>query len=139
MPSPDDFPRTFGTTTLITSTADGTEISRITGNPIAAFLETKDMDFDARDARKLVDRIIVEVSEFAELEQVRLSVGTKNKLADSVDWLPEPFLLSEDAAPLFMRLNARYYRLRIESDSVGVFWRLASIEIFGVVSGRRFT
>jgi hypothetical protein len=131
-----EFPTTAGLTNVVIK-EDGDVIRQITGNPIAAFLETKDLDFDRRQFLKYIDVITAEVTDAEQLENVDVNVGYRDTLGGTITWVG-PFSLEELAEALFMRITARYVRIRIASDSVGVFWRLAALEVFGRFHGRRF-
>ena len=132
-----DFPQTFGRSSVVIKDSAGDVIDEKSGNPIAAFLETKDMDFDRRQYMKYVDVIVAEVTDAEELEKVDVNVGYRDSLDGDLTWVG-PFSLADLAEALFMRITARYIRIRIASDSVGVFWRLAALEVFGRFHGRRF-
>lgn len=131
-----DFPKTVGAA-QITVTEDGETVSVRSSTAIAAFLETKDLDFDRRQFMKYVDVVVAEVTDTEDLDKVVVNVGYKDNLKDDVTWVG-PYTLAQLAEALFMRITARYIRMRIASDSVGVFWRLGSLEFFGRFHGRRF-
>ena len=136
--SNENFPRTIGRNILTVKANDGTIIERLSSNPIAAVLETRDMDFDARQAMKYVDVVLAEIADVKELNSIAVDIGWRDSLSDEINWLPVAEQMTQEDFHFFIRLTARYFRFRIFSDSPGVFWRLSALEIFGRAHGRRF-
>lgn len=132
-----DFPETIGNSVIRVKNPSGDVVSEVSGNPIAASLITKDIDFDQRQMLKYVDVVVAEVTDAARLALVNVEIGYRDSLSDAVQWLLPKSLEELDRA-LFCRITARYIKLRIQSDSVGVFWRLAALEVYGTSHGRRF-
>lgn len=132
----DDFPKTQGSALVQVRDASGNLVAEYSGNPIAAELKTKDMDFDLRNAIKFLDAILFEVTEASLLSLVRVQVTFRDSLSDTPQELT-PFNLDELDEFHFFREAARYFTFSIQSDSVGVFWRLGALEMFGTVEGRR--
>jgi len=132
-----NFPDTFGQTIITIKDSNGAVIDQRTGNTVASFLETKDLDFDRRQFLKYVDVLVAEVTDADQLQKVDVNVGYRDTLDGNIIWVG-PYSLADLAEALFMRITSRYIRIRIASDSVGVFWRLAAIEVFGRLHGRRF-
>ena len=131
------FPPTNGQSNITVKDSNGNVIAEKSGNPIAAFLETKDLDFDRRQFMKYVDVLVAEVDDAEKLGLVEVDIGYRNTLDGAINWTG-PYSLADLAEALFVRITARYIRLRIASDSVGVFWRLGGMEVFGRLHGRRF-
>lgn len=131
------FPQTQGVSFIQVKNAAGDVIQELPGNPISALLETKDLDFDRRQMMKYLDVIVAEVTDAERINLVNVEIGFRDSLSEEVNW-DLPRTLDELAKALFTRNTGRYHKIRILSDSVGVFWRLASLEVFGTSHGRRF-
>lgn len=131
------FPQTVGISLAKVKDSDGNVVSEHSGNPIAASLITKDLDFDSRSAMKYIDAVVAEVTDAEKLDLINVMLGYRDNLSEDVNW-QTPQSLEELADVLFTRNTARYHKLQINSNSVGVFWRLGSLEFFGTTHGRRF-
>lgn len=133
-----DFPKTIGSSFIRVKDSGGNVIRESSGNPIAAELISKDLDFGMRQMQKYVDVVIAEVTDAEKLGLVRLEYSHRDSLSDTLTKLAPPFTLDELARALFLRVTDRYHKISIQSDSVGVAWRLGSLEFYGTGHGRRF-
>ena len=131
------FPRTQGNLSLKVKDVDGTIINESSGGIIATFLQTKWMDFGDRGTLKYIDFILAELTDADRPELVSVTVEYKDNLGEEAQ-TEGSFSLQDLARFLDMRVTARYVRLTIQSDSVGVFWRLGALEVYGTSHGRRF-
>lgn len=132
-----NFPEVKGQAFIRIRDNDGNLIQTRSSNPVAAFLQTKDIDFGQRQALKYIDVFTMEVDGDVDLSGVTVNIGHRDNLNDEITWMG-PFLLSELAEAVFTRFTARYVKLKISSISSTTFWQLGSIEVYGRTHGRRF-
>lgn len=141
------FPKTIGNSVVQVKNADGEIVSEFSGNPISAELVSKDLDFSGvstsgrrtggRSKDKYVDVVIPEVTDAKRVNLVNFVVAYRDKLSDELNELL-PFTLGEKDPAIFVRNTAKFHKFTIRTDSVGVFWRLGALEIYGAADGGRF-
>ena len=130
------YPKTVGEISLKVKNQAGEEVSRSSGGVVSAFLQTKDLDFGSRNQHKYVDAIIAEFLDTKRPELVNITVGYRDSLKEPRSELA-PFPLNELEQTMFFRITARYLSFKIQSDSVGVQWRLGAFSVYGTTHGGR--
>lgn len=131
------FPRTIGSSFVKVKNSAGTVIKTASANPVAAELVTKDLDLGKRELMKYVDVLLAEVSDAERINLVQVRVSHRNTLSEDLTEVDPIFTLDDLARMLFLRVTARYIKISIRSDSVGVRWRMGSLELYGRGHGRR--
>lgn len=132
-----NFPRTIGSSFVKVKNSAGTTIKTSSANPVAAQLVTKDLDLGKRELYKYIDAIVAEVTDASRLHLVNVQVSYRDNLSDDLTTLDPVFTLDDLAKILFLRVTARYIKIAIRSDSVGVRWRMGALELYGRGHGRR--
>lgn len=103
----------------------------------SCWIETKDIDFEAFEFKKLIRRILLQIENVELTQKLFITVKWRNSLSDELN-SEEPINLKDLGGIIRMRPpNARFFRIRIYDDAVSVAWRLQSITVFGKVGSKR--
>ena len=109
------------------------------GSPINAFLEATKIDLDMvlqkpTNTIKHIDGILPQIQGQG---LVKISVGSSHSSQDPVEWQTETIYDIESDYKVDVRINGRYFGIRIESTSSSDFWRLTGLDVdIKEVSGR---
>ncbi len=102
------------------------------GEALAAYVETKDLDFGSINAVKFLEAITLEI------EGDSTFFGEMKLLVKRRDDLMDPLITDETIAVKTMKVqepirpqDSRFYRVRFEDDLVRTSWKIAAIELFG--------
>ena len=100
-------------------------------------LETTDLDLGVPGKEKYIDVLLPLMAEDSNFAGVSLTVGTKDHIGDAIVWgLPET--LEAGMQPIYVRLTARYFRLRLQGATNSAFFVWSAIDFYGSVDGDRF-
>ncbi len=114
-------------------TSDGVKLPlQNVGEALAAYVETKDMDFGSINAVKFLEAITLEIEGDSNFfDQMQLIVKRRDDMMD-------PLITDETIAVKTMKVHepirpqdSIFYRVRFEDDLVRTAWKIAAIELFG--------
>lgn len=104
------------------------------GAAFASYIQTKPLDFGEREAHKLIDKIVLDLTKEG---TVNLQVGFSNDPEDVPEWTPTTYVAQRGDNFLNQeeQREGLCLHLRLSSEGVGNYWELGGFSVHGEGGG----
>lgn len=125
----------------ITTVKKTTGAGVVTDVPILAagvgllFLQSKDIDFGEPSRDKYLDMLVFDIESLDAVPDLYVTLGWRNNLRSDVTWLTRE-QLNLDNPIIKPRLEARFFKVKIEDENPVAQWRLSKLEAYGRLMGQ---
>lgn len=98
------------------------------------FLESKDIDFGEPNRDKYLDMLVFDIESDGSVPTLAITIGYRNTLKDAVVWTDAEYL-DLDNPIIKRRLEARFFKIRLEDENPASQWKLSKVEAYGRLMG----
>ena len=118
--------------------ADGRRyyLNVFTGGTVV-WARTKALDLGDGSVRKVLQRMILNMSHRADLTLFTLTISCADNRTDT--FVEEtPITITDTTAPIDLRVrNSRYYKFKFLDEHAVNVWKLSGFELLGTIAGKR--